>query len=245
MWPAGGVRIRTAIFVFSRNVRGPLSFEVWGQFVSAGQSNYRAAWSDRLARSEQSVCSTLTFLPLSGWPCCRGHIRYRKHLYVSARHRVKGNVNTYCWMPVRTVEGRAGLSVFLRNSPFMGSKVAEPSAELLQKTRKSWKHQPNISFDLCPYFMFLGLCCSISFFSFTKCQKAAVSTERLASCPWSILLSCCEMKLLHAQLSPGSQTHGDKTLMKTCQLWVCGKAFQSESECVFKVKIPDGLGYQE
>lgn len=79
-------------------MRGPLSFEVWSQFVSAGQSNYRAAWSGRLARSEQSVCSTLTLLPLSDWPRCRGHIQFSKHLYVSPWHHVKGNANTYCCM---------------------------------------------------------------------------------------------------------------------------------------------------
>lgn len=79
-------------------------------------------------------------------------------------------------------------------------------------------------------------CCN----SFARLNKPVIDVLIwiLASCQWSILLSCCEMKLLHAQLSPSSQAHRDKTLTKTCQLWVCGKAFQAESECVFKVKNP-------
>lgn len=84
------------------------------------------------------------------------------------------------------------------------------------------------------------LSCCISSWSFARWNKPVIDVFIwiLASCQWSILLSCCEMKLLHAQLSPSSQAHRDKTLTKTCQLWVCGKAFQSESECVFKVKNP-------
>lgn len=82
--------------------------------------------------------------------------------------------------------------------------------------------------------------CLISSWSFTKWNKPVIDVFIwiLASCQRSILLSCCEMKLLHAQLSPSSQARRDKTLTKTRQLWVCGKAFQSESECVFKVKNP-------
>lgn len=66
------------------------------------------------------------------------------------------------------------------------------------------KKQPNISSDFCSCFLFLDLCCCVSLFSFTKWQKPAtdVFIVLLASCQWSILLSCCEMKLLHAQLSP-------------------------------------------
>lgn len=91
------------------------------------------------------------------------------------------------------------------------------------------------------FFILLVFCCFISSFSFTKRAKRVIDVfiVLLASCQWSILLSCCEMKLLHAQLSPSSQAHHDKTLTKTCQLWVCGKAFRSESECMFKVKTPN------
>lgn len=80
----------------------------------------------------------------------------------------------------------------------------------------------------------------ISLWSFTKWNKPVIDVFIwiLASCQRSVLLSCCEMKLLHAQLSPSSQARRDKTLTRTCQLWVCGKAFQSEPKCVFKVKNP-------
>lgn len=93
IWPLGGNSdIATAVFIFRQNVWGLFSFEVWSKLVSAGQSNYRAAWSERPERSEESACSSLRLLPASTWSCSRGYSWYWKHLYVSPWHHVKGNI---------------------------------------------------------------------------------------------------------------------------------------------------------
>lgn len=223
-------------------------FEVWSQFVFAGQSNYRAAWSDSLARSEQSVCSGLSLLPLLGCPCCRGHTLNTGHIFMSHPELVlkATQAHHFGWLQHYMHRAEVNFLDFLdingvrwKNCPWTWLPQLPLSSFWLQNTQKQWKSSPASVFLYAT--ILLVFCCCISSFSFTKRAKRVIDVfiVLLASCQWSILLSCCEMKLLHAQLSPSSQAHHDKTLTKTCQLWVCGKAFRSESGCMFKVKTPD------
>lgn len=178
-------------------MRGPLSFEVRSQFISAGQSNYRAAWSDRLARSEQSVCSALTLFRLTMLQ--RTHSIQETSLCLTLtswkRNREHILLNVFT---CRVAELWAELLVFLWNSPFVETKVAELAvdlaplaATLLQKTLKFWKEKRPTSALIYAAVSFSWVCV-VAFHYFLLLNDRNLQLMS-SSCFWSLVSgpSCC------------------------------------------------------